>query len=162
MIRSVAPHGAFDPKEPTMNDSNRFDAAAGLLRAGLGAMFIAHALLKYFVFTLPGTAQFFESLGLPGFLGYATFAAELVGGAMLVLGVYTRTVAAVLVPVLLGATWAHVGNGWLFTAPKGGWEYPAFLTLAAIVVALQGGGRYTLGALLGTAGAPLRTATGHA
>ena len=34
-------------------------------------MFIAHALLKYFVFTLPGTAQFFGSLGLPGVLGYA-------------------------------------------------------------------------------------------
>ena len=50
--------------------------AALLLRVSLGTMFIAHALLKYFVFTLPGTAQFFESLGLPGALGYATFAAE--------------------------------------------------------------------------------------
>lgn len=94
-----------------MNDSNRIDTAALLLRTGLGAMFIAHALLKYAVFTLPGTAQFFESLGLPGFLGYATFAAELVGGVMLVLGAYTRVVAIALIPVLLGATWAHAGNG---------------------------------------------------
>ena len=94
-------------------------------------MFIAHALLKYFVFTPAGTAQFFESLGLPGFLAYATIAAELGGGVLLIAGVYTRTVAFALVPVLLGATWAHFGNGWLFTSPKGGWEYPAFLTLAA-------------------------------
>jgi len=36
--------------------------------------------------------------------------------------------------VLLGATWAHAGNGWLFTAANGGWEYPAFLTLAGVVV----------------------------
>src|SRR5437764_11090587 len=99
-----------------MNDKQRIHFATGLLRTGLGIMFIAHAWLKYFVFTLPGTAQFFESLGLPGALGYATFGAELVGGAMLVMGVYTRIVAFTLVPVLLGATWAHFGNGWVFTA----------------------------------------------
>ena len=71
--------GARLHKEPTMTDA-RTNTAALLLRLSLGTMFIAHALLKYFVFTLPGTAQFFESLGLPGVLGYATFAAELVGG----------------------------------------------------------------------------------
>ena len=145
-----------------MNNSNRFDAAAGLLRAGLGVMFIAHALLKYFVFTLPGTAQFFESLGLPGILGYATFAAELVGGVMLVLGVYTRAVAAALIPVLLGALWAHLGNGWLFSAPKGGWEYPAFLTLVSVVVALIGGGRYSLGALFAASATAPRTSLSRA
>lgn len=145
-----------------MNDSNRFDTAALLLRTGLGAMFIAHALLKYSVFTLAGTAQFFESLGLPGFLGYATFAAELVGGVMLVLGVYTRAAAVALIPVLLGATWAHVGNGWLFSAPKGGWEYPAFLTLAAAVVALLGGGRYTIRALFGAPAAAPQSALNRA
>ena len=120
--------------------TRRIDAAAVLLRTGLGAMFVAHALLKYFVFTLPGTGQFFASLGLPAALGYFVFGAELVGGVMLLAGVYTRIVAAVLVPVLLGALWAHSGNGWLFTAPNGGWEYPAFLTLAAIVLALLGDG----------------------
>ncbi len=98
-----------------MTDSRRIDLATGLLRTGLGVMFIAHALLKYYVFTPAGTAQFFESLGLPGALAYATIAAELVGGAMLVVGAYTRIVAFALVPVLLGATWAHSGNGWLFT-----------------------------------------------
>ena len=61
-------------------------------------MFVAHALLKYFVFTLPGTAQFFESLGLPGALGYVTFAAELVGGVLLIAGVHVRIVSLVLVP----------------------------------------------------------------
>ena len=105
-----------------MRDSNQIDVAAGLLRTGLGVMFIAHALLKIFVFTVPGTVQFFESIGLPGSLAYATIAAELAGGTMLILGVYTRVIAFALLPVLLGATWAHFGNGWLFTAPKGGWE----------------------------------------
>ena len=49
-------------------------------------MFIAHALLKYYVFTLPGTAQFFQSLGLPGALAYLTFWAELAGGALILAG----------------------------------------------------------------------------
>ena len=62
-----------------MTASRNSAIAALLLRLSLGTMFIAHALLKYFVFTLPGTAQFFQSLGLPGMLGYVTFAAERVG-----------------------------------------------------------------------------------
>jgi putative oxidoreductase len=121
--------------------------AALVLRLSLGLMFIAHALLKLFVFTLPGTAQFFQSLGLPGLFGYAVFAAELVGGVLLVLGIGTRWVALALVPVLLGATWAHLGNGWIFSAPKGGWEYPAFLTAAAVVQSLLGDGAYALARL---------------
>ncbi len=122
----------------------RIETGALLLRLALGPIFIAHALLKYFVFTLPGTAQFFASLGLPPSLGAVAIVAELVGGAMLVLGVYTRQVALALVPVLLGATWAHAGNSWVFSAPNGGWEYPAFLTLAAIVQFLVGDGAWAL------------------
>jgi len=127
-----------------MNGPTRIDVAALLLRGALGVMFIAHALLKYFVFTPAGTVQFFESLGLPGPLAYATIAAELVGGVLLVLGAYTRTVAFALLPILLGAAWAHSGNGWLFTSPNGGWEYPAFLAVAGSVVGLLGGGRFAL------------------
>ena len=128
-----------------MIDNRTSPYAAFVLRLALGTMFIAHAILKYAVFTLPGTAKFFESLGLPGPLAYATFFAELVGGALILAGVGTRWVAAALVPVLLGALWAHAGNGWLFTAPKGGWEYPAFLAAAAVVQALLGDGKFALG-----------------
>jgi putative oxidoreductase len=127
-----------------MIDGRRAPYAALTLRIALGAMFIAHASLKVLVFTLPGTVQFFESLGLPGILAYVTVAAELVGGAVLVLGIGTRWVAALLIPVLLGATWVHAPNGWLFTAPNGGWEYPAFLSAAAFVQVLLGNGAYAL------------------
>ncbi len=127
-----------------MNDTRMTDTAALLLRLALGTMFIAHALLKYFVFTLPGTAQFFASMGLPGALGYVVFALELVGGVLLLVGFRTRAVALALVPVLLGATWAHAGNGWLFTSPNGGWEYPAFWTVTLVVQALLGDGAFAL------------------
>jgi putative oxidoreductase len=132
-----------------MNDSRNAEYAALVLRVALGVMFVAHALLKYFVFTLPGTAQFFASIGLPGFLGYVTFGAELVGGILLIAGVRTRFVALALVPILLGATWAHAGNGWLFSAPNGGWEYPAFWTVALVVQALLGDGAYAFRAASG-------------
>jgi len=137
----------FNPLEKTMIDSRTAPYAALLLRVTLGVMFVAHALLKLFVFTLPGTVGFFQSLGLPGVLAYVTFAAELVGGLLLVAGVGTRWVAAALVPILLGATWVHLGNGWVFSAPKGGWEYPLFLTLAAVVQSLLGDGAYALSSL---------------
>lgn len=137
-----------------MIDNRTAPYAAFFLRAALGLMFIAHALLKYFVFTLPGTVKFFESIGLPGPLAYLTFAAELVGGLLLVAGVGTRWVAAALVPVLLGAAWAHAGNGWLFNAPNGGWEYPAFLTVSSIVVALLGDGAFSLAGQFGRKDAP--------
>lgn len=119
--------------------------AALLLRIGLGAMFIAHSVwLKLFVFTLPGTAQFFGSIGLAPALAYVVFALEAIGGVALILGIATRAVALALIPVLLGATWAHAGNGWLFTNQGGGWEYPLFLTLATAVQALLGPGAFAL------------------
>jgi putative oxidoreductase len=109
-----------------------------LLRVALGIMFIAHSVvLKYFTFTLAGTAQYFASIGLPASLAYVVFAAEAVGGVLLLLGLYTRWVALALVPVLIGALWVHAGNGWVFNAPNGGWEYPLFLIVISVVVALQ-------------------------
>lgn len=39
--------------------------------------------------------------------------------------------------MLIGATWAHIGNGWEFSNPNGGWEYPLYLIVISIVVALQ-------------------------
>jgi putative oxidoreductase len=109
-----------------------------LLRVALGIIFIAHSVvLKYFTFTLAGTAQYFDSIGLPAALAYVVFALEAIGGVLLVFNIATRWVALALVPVLIGATWAHVGNGWVFSAPNGGWEYPLFLIVISVVVALQ-------------------------
>jgi putative oxidoreductase len=109
-----------------------------LLRVALGIMFIAHSVvLKYFTFTLAGTAQYFASIGLPAFLAYVVFAVEAIGGVLLVLGIATRWIALALIPVLLGALWVHLGNGWVFSAPNGGWEYPLFLIVISAVVALQ-------------------------
>lgn len=125
--------------------NNYTDYGTALLRISLGIIFIAHSLyLKLVVFTLPGTAGFFESIGLPAFLAYVTFAAESIGGIALVLGFYARWAALSLIPIALGATWAHSSAGWVFSNAGGGWEYPLFLAVASAVIALQGNGRLAL------------------
>ncbi|MEO6897725.1 MAG: DoxX family protein [Caldimonas sp.] len=111
-----------------------------LLRLSLGVMWLAHALLKLLVFTLPGTAEFFSSVGFPGFLAYPVCAVELLGGLALVFGVYARQVSLALVPVMAAAASVHLSNGWVFTNPRGGWEYPVFLTAASVALWLLGDG----------------------
>ena len=129
-----------------MTQHRQTELAAFLLRVALGIMYLAHSVaVKLMKFGLAGTANFFVGVGLPGWLAYVTFAAEALGGVLLILGVQTRWVALALSPALLGAIiWVHAGNGWAFTAPKGGWEYPAFLLVASIVQFLLGDGGYAL------------------
>lgn len=118
---------------------------AFITRISLGLVLIAHSLyLKLVVFTLPGTANFFASLGLSGASAYAVFAVEALAGIALVLGYRVRLAAAAVIPVLLGATWAHWSNGWLFTNQGGGWEYPLFLAAVAAAQAFLGAGSYAI------------------
>jgi putative oxidoreductase len=114
------------------------------IRAALGIMFIAHALLKFFVFTMPGFAGFLGMVGLPTFLAWPIFLAELFGGIAILIGFYGRWVSAALLPILLGALAIHAPNGWLFTAANGGWEYPAFLAVAAVTHILAGDGAFAV------------------
>ena len=83
---------------------NKTDIAALILRVSLGIVLIAHGLLKVLVFTLPGTVQFFDSVGFPGWTAYPVTLLEIAGG----------------------------------------WEYPAFLTVALLVQALLGPGAFAL------------------
>ena len=128
-----------------MIDTRTAPFGALALRLALGIMFIAHASLKFFVFTPEGTAGFFESVGLPGVLGYLTIAAEFAAGAALISGVYTRLVSLAMVPVLAGTIlFVHGANGWSFGNEGGGWEYSAFLIAASVAVALIGPGAFAL------------------
>src|SRR5215212_11303784 len=121
-------------------------APYGLLaiRIALGTMFIAHALQKWFVFTLAGFALFLETVGLSPTLAWPIILAELVGGLAILVGFYGRWVSLALLPILLGAVAIHAPNGWVFNAPNGGWEYPAFLVVAALTHALAGDGAFAL------------------
>ena len=124
--------------------ASKADYAALILRVTLGIAFLAHAWLKIAIFTPAGTVQFFQSLGLPGPLAYLVIAAELAGGVALIAGLWTRLVSVALLPILLGAVFAHSGAGFFFTNQGGGWEFPAFWAATLAVQALLGGGAYAL------------------
>jgi putative oxidoreductase len=92
-----------------------------------------------------GTVKYFQSLGLPGWFAQVTIAAELAGATCLLLGVYPRIVALLLVPLMVGTiVKVHGKNGWLFTNKDGGWEYPAFWAAALVVLFLMGDGAAVL------------------
>src|SRR5690606_20309657 len=95
-----------------MIDSRTAPYAALVLRLALGIMFLAHGLTKVFVFTPAGTAGFFQSIGFPGFLAYPVMAFEVLGGLLLILGVFTRPIAMLAVVQLFVASTAHFANGW--------------------------------------------------
>lgn len=126
-----------------MIDNRTAPYAALLLRVSLGVLLLAHGLLlKVFTFTIPGTVGYFESIGYPGFFAYLVMLGEIGGGLALILGLWTRTISLLLVPIMIGATLQHVGNGWVFSAENGGWEFPAFWTVTLFVQALLGDGAY--------------------
>jgi putative oxidoreductase len=118
--------------------------AATLLRFSLGTMWITHALLKVFVFTVPGFQGFLASQGMPPALALPIVIAELVGGVLIVLGFHGRLVSLLMLPILVGATVAHAANGWVFSNPQGGWEYPVFLIAMSLVHGLLGDGAFAL------------------
>jgi len=118
---------------------------AFIMRVALGSVLLAHSVyLKLIVFTLPGTAQFFDSIGLPGFMAYVVFTIEAIAGIALILGIKTRVFSALVIPVLLGATWAHSSSGWLFSNEGGGWEYPLILSIMALAQISLGDGNFSL------------------
>ena len=127
-------------------EATRIQLGITLLRVSLGVMYLTHSIvLKLLTFGLAGTVGYFQSIGLPGGLAYVTIAAEITGGASLVLGIQARWVALALTPALIGAiAWVHAWNGWVFTAPGGGWEYPFYLIVLSVAQALLGDGAFAL------------------
>ena len=118
---------------------------AALLRVLLGVLFLVHFLTKLLVFTPAGTVAYFQSLGLPGGLACVTMAVELALGVALVLGVWSRWIGLIGVPLLLGTIVSvHGANGFGFANAGGGWDYPAVWAVLLVVHALLGEGAFAL------------------
>lgn len=129
----------------TMNCLLNTGTSIFILRVSLATVLLVHSLyLKLMVFTLAGTAQYFGTIGLPEVLAYIVFFIEVFAGIAILIGFKTRIFSLSIIPVLLGATWAHSANGWLFSNTGGGWEYPLLLTILAVVQIGLGDGKYAL------------------
>ena len=118
------------------SNSKTNDQSWGLsiLRIHLGIILLAHGWLKISVFTIAGTVDYFASLGLPSFFAYLVIFGEIIGGITLILGIQTRLTALFCLPILIGATFVHLNNGWLFSAEGGGWEFPVSLSIIALAI----------------------------
>lgn len=127
---------------------NRRDLALLALRAGTGAVLMAHGTQKLFGWFggggLEGTAAAMEHMGYtPGRRNaLAAGLGETGGGALLALGLATPAAGAAAAGAMAGAVAVHAPAG--FFAQAGGFEYPAFLGFTAAAIGLAGAGRYSL------------------
>ena len=120
------------------------DIAKLLLRIVLGGALFAHGWQKFFSMGVDQVGLFFSSLGLPMPEVAAIIVAvlELVGGALLVLGVFVRPLAVLAaLELFVAIVTAHAGAG--FYADGGGWELPAIIAAALVALALLGPGRFS-------------------
>jgi putative oxidoreductase len=129
------------------------DIAALVLRLAVGGTMIAHGWNHGFGGgRLPGTARWFESIGIrPGWV-HALFAtvAELGAGALLILGLLTPLAAAAVVGTMVVALVAnHWKNGFFIFRPGEGYEYVLMITLVACALGALGGGAWSADHLLG-------------
>ena len=125
--------------------------ATGLvvLRVVLGAVMIVHGWQKFFVDGIAGVSGFFGAMGIPaaGFSAAAVATIELVGGLLLIAGLGTRVVGALFAAAMIGAIgFVHGANGFLATG--GGYEFVLLLAGVGVTLALTGGGRYAVDALI--------------
>jgi putative oxidoreductase len=123
-----------------------YDVGLLILRLVLGVTMAAHGYNKFFGGgRIPGTARWFESIGMKPGKFHATVAAttELSAGLGLAAGLLTPIPAAGFVSLMLVAAWTvHRHNG--FFIVKEGWEYNLVLAAAAVTVATLGPGRFSL------------------
>src|SRR5208337_4334375 len=127
-----------------------YDVGLLILRLVLGLTLAAHGFNKFFGGgRIPGTARWFESIGMK----YGTFQAvvaastEISAGLGLAAGLLTPIPAAGFVALMLVAAWTvHRPNG--FFIVKEGWEYNLVLAVGAVAIATIGAGRFSLDWLL--------------
>ncbi|WP_144206278.1 DoxX family protein [Mycobacterium tilburgii] len=123
-----------------------YDVGLLLLRLVLGLTLAAHGYNKFFGGgRIPGTASWFESIGMKPGKFHATVAAttEVAAGLGLAAGLLTPIPAAGFVALMLVAAWTvHRRNG--FFIVKEGWEYNLVLAVSAVAVATLGPGRLSL------------------
>ena len=127
-----------------------------LLRVVVGLIALAHGTQKLFGEGFDGVAVMMDGLGVPApaLAAVALVLTEVVGGAALILGLFTRLAAVPLAFSMLVATvLVHLPNG--FFSSSGGVEFTLLLTVACVALALTGPGKASLDRVVARLGIPL-------
>ena len=120
-----------------------------IARILLGVILIAHGWDKFAITGLEGVTGFFDSLGIPaaGIAAIAAAVVELLGGILIILGVFTRIVAAlVAIDMLFAALFAHVSSGIFVT--NNGWELTGAIGAGALLLIAVGAGAWSIDGVL--------------
>jgi putative oxidoreductase len=124
--------------------------AETLMRVVVGVMFLMHVSVKFHLGSNTVAESIFAKNGIePALLWtYVVMFLELFGGACLVVGLFTRFVAATLaIEMLIALLFVHLPNG--YAAAAGGYEYVLLIGAVCFVLAIRGGGPYSVDGLLG-------------
>jgi putative oxidoreductase len=116
---------------------------AFVLRCAIGIDWVAHALLKPYR-GMETHAALLAKNGIWPQLAWPTFGIELLGGVMIILGIYSRYWATLLTVFLLTVVWIKWPVGWLYSYSGGGWEYPLFWGFVQSAYVLVGEGAFAL------------------
>ena len=123
-----------------------------IIRFVAGAILVYHGYGKLFGGNIQGVADHVVTpLGLPMPLGFAYFLGvlECFGGAALAIGLLTRPIALMLTVEFLIITFWHYPNGYSFSSPKGGFEFPLVLLVLYAAIFFRGGGRLSVDKMIG-------------
>ncbi|MET4637843.1 DoxX family protein [Mycetocola sp. 2940] len=137
---------------PAFRSALRQTIGLTLLRVVVGIIFVLHGAQKTFEQTFPGVQGFFESLGIPlaAVAAPAVSLLELVGGVLLIVGAFTRIIAALLtINMIVAIATFHAALG--FFVDAGGYEFVLLLAAAAIAIALIGPGTFSVDELIASA-----------
>jgi uncharacterized membrane protein YphA (DoxX/SURF4 family) len=105
---------------------------ATLMRVVLGIIFLAHGISKLQM-GLSNVAAWFSSMGVPGILAYVVVVLEVVGGILLIVGLFTRYVSALFIIMLIGAIFTmKLSAGLLGNSQMAGYELDLGFILVAI------------------------------
>ncbi len=123
---------------------NNYEFGLLILRVVLGATFLTHGIMKFSA-GIAGTAGWFASLGLPGFLAYVVAIIELVGGIAMILGIGTRIVGALFTLVMIGAiVTVKIPVGFAGNGQMAGWELDLAFLAMSVVLFLSGSEKFAL------------------
>ena len=123
-----------------------------IIRFCAGAILIYHGYGKLFGGNIAGIADHVVApLGLPMPMAWAYFLGilEFAGGAALAVGFLTRPIALMLTVEFVIITFWHYGNGYSFSSPKGGYEYPLLLLFIYAAIFFRGAGRCSIDRAIG-------------